>query len=370
MEPREIVSKLQGVPPEERIIVGYYAAWTANSGFTPIQIDATRLTHINYAFANIGPDLRIELGYPELDPFNMSQLYSLKQVYPHLKTLISVGGWTWSDRFSDVALTERSRRIFSDSCVDFIKRHGFDGVDIDWEYPVNGGLPTNVRRPEDRHNFTLLLQALREALDAQGQMDGVHYLLTIAGGSGDYYPQNVELSEIARYLDFANIMTYDIYGTWDAFTDFNAPLYLNNDITNHFKWSVDSAVREWYAAGFPLKKLVLGIPFYGYIYSSVNDFNFGLYQPFNGANSIPYSQVAANYLDAPGYIRYFHPESMVPWLFNGSVFISYDDPESIRYKTDYIKANDLAGAMIWDLSGDPSNVLLYYIYDDLREPAV
>lgn len=349
-------------------IVGYYAAWTANSGFTPDRIDASRLTHINYAFANIGPDLRITLGFPEIDLFNFSKLNSLKQIYPELKTLISVGGWTWSGLFSDVAYSEETRRIFSDSCVAFIKRYGFDGVDIDWEFPVSGGLPTNIRRPEDKRNFTLLLKSLREALDAQGSADGRDYLLTIAGGSGISFPQNTELSQIHQYLDFANIMTYDIHGTWDSYTDFNAPLYMNNDLTLNFKWSVDSAVNAWYEAGFPLEKLMLGIPFYGYIYGSVNNSNLGLYQPYFGANSIPYFQVASDYLNSPDFIRYFHPESKVPWLFNGSVFISYEDPESILYKTDYIKSRGMGGAMIWELSGDPNGVLLYYLYNGLNPP--
>lgn len=366
MESEKKVSRLQNGWTAGKYIVGYYAAWTANSGFTPAQIDAARLTHINYAFANIGSDLKIALGYPYIDPYNFNQLNALKKINPNLKTLISVGGWTWSGLFSDVALTEESRSAFAGSCVAFIKQYGFDGVDIDWEYPVSGGLPTNIRRPEDKHNFTLLLQRLREELDALGAIDGKHYLLTIAGGSGSYYPQNVELDLLHQYLDYACIMTYDIHGTWDVYTDFNAPLYLNNDISPQFKWSVDSGIQAWQQAGFPIGKLMMGIPFYGYIYSSVNNYNEGLYQPFSGANSITYGQVSANFLDYPGFIRFFHPESKVPWLFNGSVFISYDDAESIRYKTDYIMSNNMGGAMIWELSQDPSDVLLYYIYDSLR----
>jgi chitinase len=87
-------------------MVGYYAAWAAYSGYTPDKLDASKLTHINYAFANIGSDLKIALGYADVDPSNISKLNALKQTYPNLKTLISVGGWSWSDKFSDVALTE------------------------------------------------------------------------------------------------------------------------------------------------------------------------------------------------------------------------------------------------------------------------
>ena len=149
-------------------IVGYYAAWQAYSGSYPDQIDASKLTHINYAFANIGPDLKLTLGYPDVDPNNIRLLNSLKLKNPDLKTLISVGGWNWSGRFSDAALTDTSRSAFADSCVDFIVKYGFDGIDLDWEYPVSGGLTTNIKRPEDKQNFTLLLQKIREKAGCSG----------------------------------------------------------------------------------------------------------------------------------------------------------------------------------------------------------
>ena len=350
----------------ETRMVGYYAAWAAYSGFKPDRIDAAKLTHINYAFANIRSDLKIAMGYPDIDPSNFQLLNALKQTNPTLKTLISVGGWTWSGKFSDVALTDASRTAFADSCVTFIKQYGFDGVDIDWEYPVNGGLPTNIKRPEDKHNFTLLLQKLRERLDTQGVIDNKHYLLTIAGGAGNTYPNNVELSSLHPYLDYAMIMTYDLHGTWDAYTDMNAPLYHHKDVSPQYKSSVDSSINAWKQASFPMDKLVMGIPFYGYLYSSVPNNNHGLYQRFSGANSISYNLIAANYLNQPGYIRYFHSHSKVPWLYNGSTFISYEDPQSIGLKTDYIKSKGLGGAMIWELSQDPDKVLLNALYNGLQ----
>ncbi|RFZ80109.1 glycoside hydrolase family 18 [Lacrimispora amygdalina] len=347
-------------------IVGYYAAWEAYSGSYPDQIDASKLTHINYAFANIGPDLKLTLGYPDVDPNNIRLLNSLKLNNPDLKTLISVGGWNWSGRFSDAALTDASRSAFADSCVDFIVKYGFDGIDLDWEYPVSGGLTTNIKRPEDKQNFTLLLQKIREKLDARGAIDQKHYLLTIAGGADASYVKNVELAKLAQYLDYANIMTYDLHGTWDPYTDLLAPLYNNNDYSPQYKTSVDSAVNAWLNASFPAEKLVMGIPFYGYLYSSVNNSNNGLYQTYGGANSISYKDIKANYLNKTGYTRYFHSQSMVPWLFNGTIFISYEDPESIGYKTDYIKSKNLGGAMIWELAQDSNEELLNTLYNGLK----
>lgn len=356
-------------PPAQtssRKIVGYYAAWAAYSGYYPNQIDANKLTHINYAFANISSDLKLTLGYPDIDLNNFKLLNSLKQTNPNLKTLISVGGWTWSGKFSDAALTDASRTVFADSCVAFIKQYGFDGVDLDWEYPVSGGLATNSKRPEDKQNFTLLLQKIREKLDAQGALDNKHYLLTIAGGAGSSYVNNVEMTKLSQYLDYATIMTYDLHGMWDTYTDLHAPLYMNNDTSPQYKASVDSAVNAWLNASFPADKLVLGIPFYGYLFSSVNNANNGLYQRYGGANSISYQSIVDNYLSKPTFTRYFHSQSMVPWLFDGSVFISYEDPQSIAYKTNYIKSKNLGGAMVWELSQDPNKVLLNALYDGIK----
>ena len=354
------------VPTLPLKMVGYYAAWAAYSGYTPDKIDSSKLTHINYAFANIGSDLKITLGYPDVDPSNISKLNALKLINPNLKTIIAVGGWSWSGRFSHAALTDASRTIFADSCVDFIVKYGFDGIDIDWEYPVSGGLSTNIRRPEDKYNFTLLMKKLREKLDLRGAADGKHYILTFAVAAGSWYINNIELSLVQPYVDYVNLMTYDIHGTWEAYTDFNAPLYNNNDVSPQDKWSVDASVNVWLKAGFPKEKIVMGVPFYGYIYKAVTNINHGLYQTYSGGASISYVNIAANYINAPGFVRYFHPESMVPWLFDGSTFITYEDEQSMGLKAQYIKTKGLGGAMIWELSQDPNAVLLNSLFNGLK----
>lgn len=347
-------------------IVGYYAAWSAYSGFTPDKVDAGKVTYLNYAFANIGSDLKIAMGYPDIDPTNFTKLKALKQSNPNLKTIIAVGGWSWSGRFSDVALTDASRTAFADSCVDFIVTNGFDGIDIDWEYPVSGGVSTNVRRPEDKTNFTLLMQKLREKLDARGQVDGKHYILSFAGAISTGYVNNIELSNLRNYVDYANVMTYDIHGSWDTYTDFNAPLYANGDVTSQFKWSVDQGIKTWLYAGFPADKMIMGIPFYGYMYKAVTNANNGLYQTYSGCSSISYVNIAGNYLNDPSYVRHYQSESMVPWLFNGTNFITYEDEQSVTLKAGYIKSNGLGGAMVWELSQDPNRVLLTALYNGLK----
>lgn len=349
-----------------KIVSGYYAGWSAYSGYTPLSIPAAQLTHINYAFAKIGDDLKIALGDAYIDPTNFKQLSELKKTFPQLKTLIAIGGWNDSGKFSDVALTDASRTAFADSVVAFIKQYGFNGADIDWEYPVSGGLSTNVTRSADKTNFTLLLQKLREKLDAQGSLDGMKYLLTIAGGAGSAYTASTELDKIANYVDYATIMTYDIHGTWDSYTDLNAPLYTPAEASPQYKWSVDQSVKAWLAVGFPASKTVVGIPFYGYIYNNITGGGTGLYKAFSGGSSVSYDKIVSAYLTNSAYTKYLHSTALVPWLYSGSSFISFDDEVSVTAKANYIASNQLAGAAIWELSQNKDGRLIGALVNNLK----
>ena len=204
------------------ITVGYYAAWA--SGYPPQDIPAERFTQINYAFAKI-EEGRAALSSPERDRRNLENLTALRQRNAGLDVVLSVGGWDESAGFSDAAATASSRADFARSCVELILEHDLDGVDLDWEYPVSGGAPGTVHRPQDRENFTLLLQSLRRALDAQGRRDGKDYVLTIAGAVGSGYLGSIEPRAVAETVDHIFLMAYDLHGPWDSRTDFNAPLY-------------------------------------------------------------------------------------------------------------------------------------------------
>ena len=351
-------------------IAAYYANWSAYCGYTPLSVPAGNLSYLNYAFAKIGEDLKISLGDPRVDPANFQQLKRLKERCPQLQTLISVGGWSDSGKFSDAALTEVSRAVFADSVMAFITRYGFNGVDIDWEYPVSGGLTGNQNRSADKVNFTLLLKKLREKLDAQGKADGSIYLLTIAGGAGYSYTEKTQLDQIAKYVDYATIMTYDIHGPWEKYTDLNAPLFPPSQASHQYQWSAAQAVDAWEAAGFPAAKIMLGIPFYGHRYTCVSGGGTGLYQPFQKAVSISYDTVRAKYLCNRCFLRYSHPSSLVPWLFDGSTFISYDDEGSLACKARYILQSHLAGASVWELSQNRDGRLLYTLalYQSPNDP--
>ncbi|NHM31929.1 glycosyl hydrolase family 18 protein [Neobacillus terrae] len=366
--------------PPSHVVAGYYAGWSTYSGSQVSDIDASKLTQINYAFANIGDDLKMQVGDPYADiqkafpgdsssdafKGNFNQLKKLKQKFPHLKTVISVGGWGWSDKFSDAALTDTSRSVFADSVVRFLVTYGFDGVDFDWEYPVGGGLKTNVNRSVDAKNYALLLQKVREKLNAQHALDGKQYSISIAAGASADFAQNAHLDQISKNVDYVQLMTYDMRGPWDKTTGFNAPLNTNTAEPANAP-NVSQSVQLFLDNGVPASKLVMGVPFYGYEFKSVEDANNGLHQSYTGAVfSDSYGDLERDYINKNGYIRSWDSESQVPYLWNGSRFITYDDAESMKLKSNFIKSKGLAGAMIWEISQDPNETLLNQVATDLK----
>ena len=303
---------------------------------------------------------------------NLNQLLELKQKYPDLKVLISIGGWSWSGNFSRAAMDDASRQRFASSCIDlYLKQYKgvFDGLDIDWEYPVSGGLTPG--KPEDQKNFTLLLGELRRQLDELGTQDNRQYLLTIAAPIGPGNIRNIEPDAIASTVDWINLMGYDFHGTWDSATNFNAPLFRASDDPADAGLNLDAAVQAYLSAGTPAEKLVLGVPFYGKGWSGVTDVDDGLYQPSKGAapgtweaGSFDYNDIQKNYLSSEK--RHWDAETYVPWLYDpeSKIFISYDDPQSLAAKAGYARDLGMAGVMIWELSqGDET--LIDAIYQGL-----
>lgn len=420
--------KASAATDDDYKVVGYFIAWGSyGRDFQVEDMDPTKLTHINYAFADICfdgihgnpadaacdtgdgtpaediPDGSIVLGDPWIDAQsdwggefdggvnelygNLGKLAQLKEEQPHLKTLISVGGWTWSNRFSDVAADPELRQVFANSAVDFVRQFKMDGVDLDWEYPVGGGLEGNSNRPEDKQNHTLLLQDVRNALDKAGKEDGKEYLLTIASSAGPAYLKNNELDKIAEIVDFINIMTYDFSGTWQSTSGHNAPLFPDyqaaNAGVNNVGADAATALKGHLDNGVPAKKLVMGLPFYGKSWASCDDvtnkIDNGGYLECQGAGngtwepgSLEYDDLIANYVNKNGYTRYWNDAAQVPYLFNEKTkeFITYDDEESIAAKVAYIENLGIGGAMIWELSSDREFTLLSAISDEFKNGTV
>ena len=349
--------------PAGSIVAAYYTGWSAYQGYTPSKVPVNKITHLNYAFAKINPSTGcIQLADPDNDRKNFAAIRTLKSNNKHLKALISIGGWDYSTYFSDVASTEARRETFAQSCLDFILEHGFDGIDVDWEYPVSGGLAGNINRPQDKQNFTLLLRAIRNKLDAQGKRDGRSYYLTVAGAANTSYLSRIEV----KLVDHIFIMAYDIHGPWDSYSDFNAPLYKPEESSPQYKNSVYDGVKAYLNSGVSAKKLVLGMPLYGYIYQGVSNQNYGLFSRFSSAKSISYNTVRSSYLNNSAFTSLRHADAQIPYLYGNNTFITYEDPQSITAKASLAKSMGLAGVGAWELSHDTSNTLISNAYSALR----
>lgn len=332
-------------------VVGYYASWAAGQGYEPEDIPAERFTQINYAFAGI-KNGRLVLTDPARDGKTLKALTALRKKHAGLKIVLSAGGWDESTYFSDAASSAGSREVFAQSCVDLVTAHGLDGVDLDWEYPVSGGTAGVIHRPRDRENFTLLLKAVRTALDAQGRRDGKDYVLSIAGAADGGYLNYIEPRAVAETVDHIFLMAYDFHGPWDAYADFNAPLYTSAGGPVRYRSSVDDGISAWLGRGVPAEKLVLGMPLYGYLYQGVSSRNNGLYSSFNSARSVPWDKVKNEYLTNSAYRAFRCQEAEVPYLCGNGSLLSYDDEASIAAKASLARRRGLGGVGFWELSQD------------------
>ena len=321
-----------------------------------LSIDASKLTHINYAFVDV-QDGKAWLTNRETDTVNFRILNKLKEVNPDLRILISIGGWTWSGNFSDANLTRVSRSGFAKSSVGIVKDYDLDGVDIDWEYPGQIG-DNNVFRPEDRQNYTLMFKAIRKELDRLSKTTGKNYELTTAVGGNISYIEHTEMERVAKYVDYVNLMTYDFYTSGDT-AGHHSNLYPPEDYEKDA--SADKSVHLFLNAGVPAEKLVLGVPFYGRSWIMKSADKHGINMPVeSGARGGGYTYIKDSLVNQKGFIRYWDENAKAPYLFNNETnqLVTYDDEESVKLKCEYVIDNHLAGMMFWQYASDSSEYLL------------
>jgi chitinase len=288
---------------------------TANSDIMP---DPNYVTHINYAFGHVSDSFNsIVIQHED----RLREIVNLKKEHPNLKILLSIGGWT-SGGFSEMASDTLTRKGFVLDCKRVVEQFNLDGVDLDWEYPTSSAAGISSS-PNDMDNFTLLMKEIREVL-------GTEKLLTLASA---YTAQYYDFNAIDKYIDFVNIMTYDMGRP----PYHNAPLGRSEHTRN---LSVEESVDAHVLAGVPLNKLTLGLAFYGHGIKGINDF--------------------VDYKDIPslkGYTQKWDTLAQVPYLVDSDgVFVySFDNPESLRLKCEYLLKKGLLGAMYWEYSCDDAD---------------
>jgi len=320
-------------------IVGYYASWK-----DPIAFDARDVTMVNYAF--------IDFAFEQQTPA-LARLAAIKREHPQLKMMASVGGWTGSGPFSNMASTAASRATFIDAALSFLRRTGFDGIDLDWEYPTGIGVPCDAgvicEGPEDKRNFVALVREMRAAL-------GNRYLLTIAAGADEKFASGQWIAELSQSLDWINLMTYDYHGSLGRTSGLNAPV--DRDPRDATGASARESVERLIANGVPRDKITLGMPFYGKEWAGCEPgpAGDGLYQRCERyVAEFDFTDFRAK----PGFVARWNEPGRVPYLFDPATggFITYDDERSIREKTRLVKELGLRGAMFWELGADRNGVL-------------
>jgi chitinase len=345
-------------------IVGYYYG-KGRPDYELSRVPVQKITHLIYSHAVPTAQGDCEMAHPDVDIPNLLSLKSLRAHNPRLLVLLSVGGWSGSRYFSDVAATPSARFRFSASCLRIVDKYGLDGIDIDWEYPVTGGKETDHRRKSDKENFVLLLRQLRADLNALQHERPP--LLTIASTCYRNHLNDLSAEEMAAVLDWFNLMGYDFNEMQPTRTFHQSGLFawpttptLNADA---IKFANSDAAVQWYLDhGVPPAKIVLGLPFYGQVWANVPDDHHGLFEPFRGRpgeeGTLSYREIEQTYL--PTYTRYWDDRAKVPWLYNEKtkIMISYEDRESIAAKAKYVTQKHLAGIMFWDLGQDDSKSAL------------
>lgn len=346
------VSKITGQKDNYKI-VAYVHGWQNNWGKNNKK--ANQVTHINYAFANIKDGKVVEGNENDADA--LKKLNQLKLTNKNLKILISVGGWSWSKNFSDAVLTYSSRLKFANSAVDFVLKHHIDGVDLDWEYPGQIG-DGNRFRPEDKENFTAILQLLRKKLDSLATGNKT-YLLTVATGANQRYLDHIEMEKAQQYLDYINIMTYDFVTGESNRAGHHSNLEVSKLDPGTLKKSSRNSVQEHLLAGIHSRKIVLGVPFYGRYWKGVNPESHGLYQLAKGQTGGYSYKAIADSINNKAFTSYWDDSAKAPyiWRDKDSLFITYENTRSIQYKVDFIKKEKLGGVMFWQFNGDNGDLL-------------
>ncbi|ATY66444.1 bacteriodes thetaiotaomicron symbiotic [Cordyceps militaris] len=341
-------------------VIGYWESWNSQHpcgrmGLDEIPVEL--LTHLNVAFGYISEDFRIT----NMDGIR-DDLYrnmgNVKARNPALKISIALGGWTfndpgpWQNRFSQVVATENSRATFIKNLLGFLSEYGYDGVD--WEYP---GADDRGGTDADPVKYVVLLKKLRAAISASGH----DYIVTFTAPSSYWYLRHFRVKEMEAYVDWINLMSYDIHGVWDG----------NNPIGNHILahtnlTEIDLALDSFWRVGVAPSSIVLGLGFYGRSFTLSDT---SCWKPgclFSGpgaagectatAGILSYREIQ-QVLQKSGATAYLDTDAAAKYVvYDKNSWISFDDAETFELKIQYANKIGLGGLMIWAIDLDDGDL--------------
>ena len=319
-------------------VIGYYAGASI-----PIDsFETNKLTHLIYCFGVLC-DNRFCLR-AETDTAIIQSMVALKMKQPDLKVMLSLGGWGGCGPCSDVFSTEQGRGDFAASVKEISDYFGTDGLDLDWEYPVVKGFPGHKYSEDDKRSFSLLIQTLRSTCGPDFQISFA------AGGFTDYIRRAVDWPFVNRYVDFVNIMSYDLVHGYSTVSGHHTPLYS----TPQQKESTDNAVKLLLEEGMPPEKLVIGAAFYGRIFQLETAADTFLYQPCRFSHTFRFKNSSDTLSADNGFEIRFDEVAQAPYAVNKfrHQLATFDNEQSVALKTKYVIDHRLGGIMFWQLYDD------------------
>ncbi|GIJ85609.1 hypothetical protein Asppvi_004468 [Aspergillus pseudoviridinutans] len=358
-----------------RRVIGYYEAWSARRDCHPMAPDGLPidgLTHVNFAFAYIDPDTYEVTTMDSATPEDLFQttadVKTFKTGNADLEVFVSIGGWTFSDNntatqplFGEIAADASKRQTFANNVVRFLDQYGFDGLDIDWEYP---GAGDRGGKEGDTENYVLLLKTLRETFGRSPRSLG----LTFTIPSSYWYLRWFDLPGMVKYVDWINMMSYDLHGFWDRNNPIGSIVQGHTNLTE-----IKSSMELLWRVGIPPAKVVLGVGFYGR--------SFQLADPDRSKPGCPFGGAAnpGECTNTAGILGYFEimdilngattsssmkrsdkqvtlvheEEDAVNYLvYDDNQWVSFDNNVTFQQKVDWANGIGLGGLMIWSSDMD------------------
>ncbi|KAM5437742.1 putative chitinase [Microsporum ferrugineum] len=341
-------------------VIGYYEGWSLTErscySMIPEKIPYGVYTHLNFAFATIDPaTFKIKPGDSNTE-YLMQRISSIKLIQPDIKIWIAVGGWAFNDPgptasiFSDLSASESKQEVFFDSLVKMMNTFGFDGIDVDWEYPVDkdrGG------RHEDFKNFVSFIKNLKNRMSADGQKRGVSLTLP----SSYWYLKHFDIVNLEKHVDWFNLMSYDIHGAWDIGQKWTGS-FLNSH-TNMTE--IQDALDLLWRNNINPDKVVLGMAFYSRSFTMESTsctepkcgaLSGGIAGKCSHTTGVLLNPEIQDIIKEKGLTPKLHRNEAVKVVSWDNQWASFDDEVTWRIKLNVARSQCISNIMVWAISQD------------------